>query len=378
MGMPRKRACVGWKHPQGNYTIIDYMVDGRGISRIKIHCHVGRLGCLSDQGGWKRKTDFSNAGPNSSGAESCGCLKKQILSEKQLVHGDSLNGSPHFRLHSAWKNMKTRCKPKFSQADNYFNKGIRVCPEWEDNYQAFKDWSLKNGWEEGLTLERKNNSEGYNPNNCKWITKQEQARNTSRIRKYTYQGETMNLSQWAKDQRSAVEYGTLLARLRNGWNFEEALTQPSRQNGVKVEIRRRLMKIFYSVRARCNNSDAPAFPNYGGRGIQVCKEWLDNPDAFINWAIPLYEDGFDLDRIDNNAGYSPGNCRFVTRLENVRNRRTTIKLTLGCQTMTPDEWVKQPNVGPNVDANIIRLRRRKDWSDHDAITIQKGQRRTPD
>lgn len=76
------------------------------------------------------------------------------------------------------------------------------------------------------------------------------------------------------------------------------------------------------MRYRCQNPDAKDYPRYGGRGITVCDEWDKNFMSFYHWSL---ENGYDpelqLDRRDNDAGYSPENCRWVTRLENMRNRR---------------------------------------------------------
>ena len=68
------------------------------------------------------------------------------------------------------------------------------------------------------------------------------------------------------------------------------------------------------------NPKCKSYKNYGGRGITICEEWMDIKN-FIRWADPLRQKGLQIDRIDNNKGYSPGNCRFVTNKENIDNRR---------------------------------------------------------
>jgi hypothetical protein len=73
---------------------------------------------------------------------------------------------------------------------------------------------------------------------------------------------------------------------------------------------------------RCANPNCPGYINYGGRGIVVCKEWEDDYSAFRDWAIANgYSEGLQIDRKNNNKGYSPENCRFVTRSQNNKNRR---------------------------------------------------------
>lgn len=83
-----------------------------------------------------------------------------------------------------------------------------------------------------------------------------------------------------------------------------------------------LYKRWVQMRQRCNDPNHPSFANYGGRGIKVCTEWEDNAAVFIEWALSNgWEPNLQLDRRDNNKGYSPDNCRFVTQADNLRNRR---------------------------------------------------------
>lgn len=81
-----------------------------------------------------------------------------------------------------------------------------------------------------------------------------------------------------------------------------------------------------SMRQRCNNQNDKAFKNYGGRGITICKSW-DNFINFKSWAVSNgYKEGLELDRKDNSDNYNEENCRFVSSLENNRNRRITVKV----------------------------------------------------
>jgi hypothetical protein len=71
---------------------------------------------------------------------------------------------------------------------------------------------------------------------------------------------------------------------------------------------------------RCNNPKSGRYHRYGARGIKVCKEWMENPRSFYDWANSHgYKAGLQIDRIDNDGDYCPSNCRFVTQTENVRN-----------------------------------------------------------
>ncbi len=89
-----------------------------------------------------------------------------------------------------------------------------------------------------------------------------------------------------------------------------------------------LYKRWIDMRVRCNNPACKAWPNYGGRGIAVCSAWASYT-AFKEWAISAgFAPELQLDRIDNDLGYSPENCRWVTQQENLMNRRWARKLVL--------------------------------------------------
>ena len=84
----------------------------------------------------------------------------------------------------------------------------------------------------------------------------------------------------------------------------------------------RLYRIWVNIKTRCYNTNSPNYTRYGGRGVTVCNEWLNDFTAFYNWAITNgYADDLTIDRIDVNGNYEPSNCRWVANSEQQRNKR---------------------------------------------------------
>ncbi|HDY89897.1 MAG TPA: hypothetical protein ENH82_17485 [bacterium] len=83
-----------------------------------------------------------------------------------------------------------------------------------------------------------------------------------------------------------------------------------------------LYSVWRNIKQRCSNPNIPGYKYYGGKGIKVCEEWLNNPKAFIEWALANgYKKGLDIDRIDNNGDYKPNNCQFISHAKNSRKRK---------------------------------------------------------
>lgn len=104
---------------------------------------------------------------------SCGCLQRELFSAKSTTHGQR-----YTRLYRIWTAMKTRCtNPNSKDWPNYGGRGIGVCEKWLNDFSAFCEWALENGYADDLTIDRKNNDRGYCPENCRWATRAEQNQN---------------------------------------------------------------------------------------------------------------------------------------------------------------------------------------------------------
>jgi hypothetical protein len=151
---------------------------------------------------------------------SCGCLRTEKFKESKTTHGLT-----YTRFYKIWRNMIDRCENnKHVHYKDYGGRGIEVCREWHD-LLVFKNWADTNGYSDNLTIDRIDNSKGYNPNNCQWTTQKEQVRNTRRNRFVTYCGQTKCVSEWAEILK--INTSVLWNRLfLHGWTIERAFTTP--------------------------------------------------------------------------------------------------------------------------------------------------------
>ena len=113
--------------------------------------------------------------------KSCGCLKiEKVRVGNRLKHGCSRKDKVE-QLYKTWLRIKNRCSnPNNDRYEYYGKRGIQVCPEWLNNYPAFKVWALANGYKPGLSIDRINNNGNYSPENCQWLTSIENIKKSHR------------------------------------------------------------------------------------------------------------------------------------------------------------------------------------------------------
>ena len=129
--------------------------NGKGMWRCKCDCG--------------STVDVSIASLSTGATQSCGCLHRETFTNR--THGES--GT---RLYRIWHAMKERCyRTGAINFKWYGGKGVKVCEEWKNSFEVFRDWALANGYSSGLTIDRIDSSLGYSPNNCRWLTRAENA-----------------------------------------------------------------------------------------------------------------------------------------------------------------------------------------------------------
>lgn len=157
--------------------------------------------------------------------KSCGCLNSKRFRKMITKHGMA-----NTRIYNIWQNIKRRCRNKnHPRYKDYGKRGIDICNEWED-FNEFYQWAITNGYQDNLTIERIDNDKGYSPDNCRWITMNEQQFNKRTTHYLTYKGVTKTLTEWAKIKNMRVQ--TLASRInRFHWSVEKALETPIKSVG---------------------------------------------------------------------------------------------------------------------------------------------------
>ena len=153
---------------------------------------------------------------HSGNTKSCGCYARDNIKERSTTHG--LTDSPEY---NSWKSMNKRCYSKSNQAyARYGGRGITVCDEWKNSFEAFyRDMGSRPSSEH--TLDRKDNSKGYSKENCRWATKKEQANNRRNSIFCEHNGERRTIPEWCLVL--GLNYHLIRRRIRAGWSFEKAI-----------------------------------------------------------------------------------------------------------------------------------------------------------
>lgn len=161
----------------------------------------------------------------SGATKSCGCLNEELKHRRKT---NFKHGYCHKeRLYETWKNMKRRCcDPNNKRYALYGGRGIKVCNEWLNDYMAFRNWAMANGYADNLSIDRIDNDKGYFPENCRWATTKVQENNMSRNHLLAYNGQTHTISEWA--EILGMSYDTVNHRIDRKWPMERIVSTPQK------------------------------------------------------------------------------------------------------------------------------------------------------
>lgn len=170
--------------------------------------------------------------------KSCGCYRREVSSKnkgRSPTHGHKRRGQRTL-TYSVWTNMKARCyNPSNISYRNYGGRGIAVCERWRKSFENF----LNDMGEKPTVyyqIDRIDNEGNYEPDNCRWVTRIQNGRNTRHNRLLTYNGKTQCISAWSEE--IGIHTTTLRGRLKRGWSIERAITEPRQENCINSRKRK--------------------------------------------------------------------------------------------------------------------------------------------
>ncbi len=245
---------------------------------------VGDGKCLCICTACGRETIQSGSQVRKGKIKSCGCKSKELISIARLKHGDSQS-----RLYGIWSSMKNRCYGNYdkNQIRNYKERGITICDEWLHDYSAFKEWAIDNGYADNLTIDRINNDKGYSPDNCRWITKEEQASNRRTNVFITINNITHTMSEWCRINNINVEAACKRIEAY-GWDPVKAVTTPTRiyEWYGKASRKRRA-----DEQAKRGGKRKPKQIEYNGESHTI-SEWskiVNIPSEVLDWRFKNWD-----------------------------------------------------------------------------------------
>ena len=133
----------------------------------------------------------------------------------------------------------------------------------------------------------------------------------------------------------------------------------------------RIYRIWKGMKSRCHNPNDTTYYKYGAKGIKVNYFWRKSFKMFHQWAIEnKYKDTLIIDRKDNNKGYYPSNCRWVTTAESARNTSQNYWITIDGKTKCAADWAKENRI----KYGVVRARLHRSWNPIKAVTMPLNQK----
>ena len=162
----------------------------------------------------------------------CDCGNEKVVARSALIKGETRScgcikgenhGMSNSKIYDVWIDMKKRCyDPQRDDYKNYGGRGIEICHEWKNSFTTFYNWALTSGYDDTLTIERINVNGNYEPSNCTWATRKEQANNKRNNHFLTFDDKTQTVAQWSNEL--GINENTIFNRINQGLTDEEVLT----------------------------------------------------------------------------------------------------------------------------------------------------------
>ena len=156
---------------------------------------------------------------------SCGCYQKEAVRAHNLTHGMTQQKTEERRIpriYGIWANMKQRCNnPKVACYGRYGGRGIKVCPEWSKSFESFYTWAMSHGIADDLQIDRIDNDGDYTPENCRWVSREENANNKRNNLIIELDGVAHTAAEWSKI--TGISIKAIYTRRADGKPPEEIL-----------------------------------------------------------------------------------------------------------------------------------------------------------
>jgi len=170
--------------------------------------------CKCDCGN-KKKVRLSHLRHNR--VNSCGCNLGEM-------HGENKT-----KLYNTWRGMKNRVKEYHSESHLYYDRGITMFKGWRKSFLTFKDWALKNGYKEGLTIDRIDNNKGYYPDNCRFVPQYINNANRRNTMVVEYKGKEIPFTLLIREKKLQENIDAIRSRILRGWSADDAIDTPIRK-----------------------------------------------------------------------------------------------------------------------------------------------------
>ncbi len=332
-----KKYDIGYKHKtaNGDLVLLERLpFNGKNMGKWKCFCDKEWICAIND-------VINGNTG-------SCGCFRRKLIEN----HVSDSNSRYLTKVYDCIKYRIFNSKSK--DYLNYGGRGISIDPEWQDNKSKFIQdiiSTIGNRPSKNHQLDRIDVNQSYYLNNLRWVTPKENCNNKRNNKLIIINNQEKTITQWS--EISKIPRETISNRIRLGWSNNDLL-KPIKKRNYKKDLTD-FKSIYKGIIYRCYNLNCAAFSNYGARGIKIFPIWKGHYKQFqkdiLNSIGSRPSSKHQLDRIDNNGNYEPGNIRWATFKENANNKSDNLLITINEETKTCAQWAQEFNLTQNIILN---------------------------